>query len=479
LQRPCGSGTVAVPWKLKAYSRTRIRRSKGLCWAKSEISEEERVQRDKQVQEVLQSRVETAGKLLDDMIDDIVCDLSTVHSVGYIYEEVPQETEAEIIKKVVKRFFNRLDQNFLASLEKFQKRSKDMGHPDVARLIAKIRAEVVSQTNDQFPPEILLLEDLMKMPDKADRIAKIKQVAEMTDEEQTDESAEKSVKDSPTDPNIYVDVVEDSLEDMDLAAELERLKVMKSSHGLKTLKEELEKELAAVDQGEQKTSDFDEVMGSVEDPLEDFEPEQKEDIRHEYGKRIDPLQVGLVANQFISDIEEKEEIANRQLLAKLCVIREEARLVEMEMRFKGASMEEDPLKLRENVSSQVMGIIQMLIKTGDPIKRVGLIRKVFEKDDYGPSVKDYSRPPGYVRPGSFMTALTMTQLEADGRSKQEMTASEIAPKLLQRIDDIRLEAMLVLREMGWGEFSSDELAQKQKEREEMQKKIKEEYLSQK
>ena len=110
------------------------------------------------------------------------------------------------------------------------------------------------------------------------------------------------------------------------------------------------------------------------------------------------------------------------------------------------------------------------------MSRLGLIRKAFEKDEYGPPVKDLTRAPGYVRPGIFMTALTMTQMEADQRSKIQRTTPEISSQFLQRIDDIRLEAMLVLREMAWGEFSSEELAERQKEKEERQQQIKKEFF---
>lgn len=109
---------------------------------------------------------------------------------------------------------------------------------------------------------------------------------------------------------------------------------------------------------------------------------------------------------------------------------------------------------------------------------MGFIRKIFEKDDYAPLEKDYTRAPGYVRPGMFMTALTMTQIEADGRSKVKYSASEISSRFLQRIDDIRLEAMLVLREIGWGEFRTDELAQQQEDRKERKKEFQKEFLNQ-
>ena len=94
--------------------------------------------------------------MLDDIIDDIVCDMSAVQSLGYIYSEVPTETEEEIIRSaaatasasalcvqcifrnVIKRYMDRLDQNFLASLEPFQQKAKRMQQPEVARIIGRV-----------------------------------------------------------------------------------------------------------------------------------------------------------------------------------------------------------------------------------------------------------------------------------------------------------------------------------------------------
>ena len=50
---------------------------------------------------VVQTRIEQAAKMLDDIIDDIVCDMSAVQSIGYIYNEVPTETEGDIIRSAI------------------------------------------------------------------------------------------------------------------------------------------------------------------------------------------------------------------------------------------------------------------------------------------------------------------------------------------------------------------------------------------
>lgn len=181
------------------------------------------------------------------------------------------------------------------------------------------------QVQEHFPPEVLLLEDLMKMPDKKDRVNKIKEAyeKEVNSEHKSTQPSEEA---KDVTPKLDLSDLEDiPIEELDLKRELERLKVLKTESGLKQLKEELSKQ--------QSTSEFDDVLNSMEDnPLDDCledADEEYDSIKEDYGKRIDPMQLFVAANQFINDMEEKEEVANRQLLAKLCVIREEARLVEL------------------------------------------------------------------------------------------------------------------------------------------------------
>lgn len=181
------------------------------------------------------------------------------------------------------------------------------------------------QVQDHFPPEVLLLEDLMKMPDKKDRINKIKEAYEK-EVKSKHKSTQATEEVKEVTPKLDLSDLEDiPIEELDLKQELERLKVLKTESGLKQLKEELSKQQA--------TSEFDDVLNSMEEnPLDDCledADDEGESIKEDYGKRIDPMQLFMAATQFINDMEEKEEVANRQLLAKLCVIREEARLVEL------------------------------------------------------------------------------------------------------------------------------------------------------
>lgn len=186
----------------------------------------------------------------------------------------------------------------------------------------------MSQTNEKFPPEVVLLEDLMNTPEKKDRIAKIKEAARLQ-ASKTDAKQPHTIKNN--EQPLYIELPENlPIEEMDLETEFKRLKILRVEKGLKRFKEAIKEEMTT-EEIKHPQSDFDDVIDSIQDPLEDCEPEEDSgsESRNGYGKRIDPLQLGLAANQFITDIEEKEEIANRPLLAKLCVIREEARLVEM------------------------------------------------------------------------------------------------------------------------------------------------------
>ena len=44
---------------------------------------------------------------------------------------------------------------------------------------------------------------------------------------------------------------------------------------------------------------------------------------------VNPQQMKSVADQFINDLEGQKDIVDRKLLAKLCLVREESRLLEM------------------------------------------------------------------------------------------------------------------------------------------------------
>lgn len=58
-----------------------------------------------------------------------------------------------------------------------------------------------------------------------------------------------------------------------------------------------------------------------------------------------------------------------------------------------------------------------------------------------------------VRPGEFLSCLTLTQNESD-------KSREMPVNMAKRIEELRLESMLVLREMGWGEFTQEEIDKK-------------------
>lgn len=105
-----GCSSICRPCRTCTVHFKRIKVEKRLV-TKTNATEVENSDQERQLQEgmnfysfndeqktVIAQRVEQAAKLLDDMIDEIVCDLSAVHSMSYIYEELPSETEAEIIK---------------------------------------------------------------------------------------------------------------------------------------------------------------------------------------------------------------------------------------------------------------------------------------------------------------------------------------------------------------------------------------------
>ncbi|CAD7699275.1 unnamed protein product [Ostreobium quekettii] len=166
---------------------------------------------------------------------------------------------------------------------------------------------------------------------------------------------------------------------------------------------------------------------------------------------VNPQQMRAVADQFINDLESQKDIVDRKLLAKLCLVREESRLLEMEMRFTNpGALEDDVEALRTNVYARATAFLQQVMRVADSDRRLSLLEKAFYEDWEGAAPGKAGQvqvmggeAPDFVRPGNFMTTLTLTQRELDAKD-------EVPDAVKQRVEDIRREALMVLREMAWG-----------------------------
>eukprot|EP00195_Chlamydomonas_chlamydogama_P008745 CAMPEP_0202897154 /NCGR_PEP_ID=MMETSP1392-20130828/5993_1 /ASSEMBLY_ACC=CAM_ASM_000868 /TAXON_ID=225041 /ORGANISM="Chlamydomonas chlamydogama, Strain SAG 11-48b" /LENGTH=366 /DNA_ID=CAMNT_0049582727 /DNA_START=253 /DNA_END=1353 /DNA_ORIENTATION=- len=182
---------------------------------------------------------------------------------------------------------------------------------------------------------------------------------------------------------------------------------------------------------------------------------------------------------FIDDMEEQTVVADRRLLARLCLVREEARWLELEAAFNApsASSASQPgpettsddgsaaasgpgssrpisaaMFVRSNVPQRCAAFIKELVGVADSAARVGLLSRTFSEDWEGaaprqkPQSADRREQPDWVRPGRFMATLhaLTAQLEVDG--------GEANAAVLKRMRDIHLEAMSVLDKIQRGDI---------------------------
>ncbi|MEW5314075.1 MAG: hypothetical protein WDW38_005598 [Sanguina aurantia] len=155
-------------------------------------------------------------------------------------------------------------------------------------------------------------------------------------------------------------------------------------------------------------------------------------------------------SQFIDDMEEQESIADRALLARMCLVREELRWVELERSFGGESFPSSTSR-RANVPQRCVAFMKELMAVSDSLKRVGLLDRAFSKDWDGAAPQKKATAaaaaaaaaaggkssPDFVRPGRFLSTLHAT--------KEELELDAIKHALvLQRLEAILMESVAVL-----------------------------------
>ncbi|GMH41054.1 hypothetical protein BSKO_08964 [Bryopsis sp. KO-2023] len=308
--------------------------------------------------QLISDRINEASDLLNDMVREICREM--ILSGALTQDSDESSYEAKVIENVVAKHLNNLDQNFLAVVDAFEQQAKEKD-VEMGKVIGKIRVEVLKQVTQRLPSEVQLLEELMEVKEKTDRVGSIR----------------------------------------------ERAFRMENSN---------------------------------------------------------PKKVGITkligaAHQYIVELEESTEIVDRKLLAKLCTIREEARLVQLDEHFNRPLEVEETIELvGENVSSRAMAVVQQLMAVGISEKRTALIQKAFSEDWLGKAEDtdkkaespDKRTTTDIVRPGSFMACLVTTQSRMD-------VMEEVPDAVRTRIEEIRQEAMYALRVMAWGDFSKEEI----------------------
>lgn len=154
--------------------------------------------------------------------------------------------------------------------------------------------------------------------------------------------------------------------------------------------------------------------------------------------------------QFVDDMEEQEIIADRKLLARLCLVKEELRWIDLEQNF----MQQSDVVLfsRANVPQSCIAFLKEIVRVSADDQRIGLLTKAFKEDwDYGSGSKPASQDVSEygssnaltrdtVRPGKFLSTLH----SAKTRLKQDEEANAL---LLRKIDLIQYESVSILDKM--------------------------------
>ncbi|CAG9461801.1 unnamed protein product [Pedinophyceae sp. YPF-701] len=174
------------------------------------------------------------------------------------------------------------------------------------------------------------------------------------------------------------------------------------------------------------------------------------------------------ASQFIEDMEEREEIPQRQLLAQLCIAREDVIAVDMQLSAESGSQALSVVRRRQ-VPQREMTFITRLLASDELTRKTSLYRAFSEDweeaapretDDADARLRELEEklrrkkrgeaeklPPDVVRPGRFMATLRSVQEEI--RTKVAEEGGEEVEAAMGRVETLLEEAMWALQELAW------------------------------
>ncbi|CAL8469850.1 g9392 [Coccomyxa elongata] len=148
-----------------------------------------------------------------------------------------------------------------------------------------------------------------------------------------------------------------------------------------------------------------------------------------------------IANQVIDDMEDKEVVPDRQLLARLCLIREELSVVatDEDGSSGGASdFEEAKVTHQRLIPQGTAAFVKEMLGVSSKEKRQALLRKTLD-EGFQDSTK-VKRPRGTeaLRPGRLLTCL--------GGMQRELAAQRNASNepVLKRLEELRLATLQLL-----------------------------------
>ncbi|CAL5227265.1 g10195 [Coccomyxa viridis] len=155
-----------------------------------------------------------------------------------------------------------------------------------------------------------------------------------------------------------------------------------------------------------------------------------------------------VANQVLDDMEDKEVVPNRQLLSRLCLVREELAVVAAEIE------QTNPAQAREYAEAKAayqklvpMGtaaFLKELIPVGSPERRQALLSTALEdafSEEAGKSKQGHRKDA--LRPGKLLTLMSGMQRELSQQNDGQHAQT------LRQLESIRLKLMQLLESIAY------------------------------
>lgn len=170
--------------------------------------------------------------------------------------------------------------------------------------------------------------------------------------------------------------------------------------------------------------------------------------------------LAITSTRMVEDMEKRSSVPDRNLLIRLCLVREELRVTAL----RNGQMSPELVKFQAVIPTRVSHFIKELIPVSDSARRVALLEKVMRGDWEGAAPKimgtqkerinraKFRMPedevPDVVRPGALMSTLLRLQIamEADKNKIQDNK------RKLTRVAEIRNEALQVMKRMAFEDY---------------------------
>uniref|UniRef100_A0A7S3VMY3 Uncharacterized protein n=1 Tax=Dunaliella tertiolecta TaxID=3047 RepID=A0A7S3VMY3_DUNTE len=394
--------------------------------------------------EAVRANVNRAAGVLEEVLNDILQELLVDQAASYLTEERPELNEMEAVRNAVIQRIELLDANFLAALNGYIQVASLRPNDGMLSLLLALRDEVLRQVSMRLPPTARVMDAALQLMYKDNRVQLLKTAI---DWKRTSSSGMEQVE-----PAASASAAEEA-----------------GSPGPADQASTATIDVQAGDESDQEAAHMKELLAEL--PV-----------------GVDADSMVATSSQLIDDMEEQQVIADRRLLARMCLVREEVRWLDQEQNFtsssssSSSSTEDEESKKRRvssayfaraNVPQRCIAYLKELLVLNDPAQRVALLSRAFVEDwdgttspsgNKGQEQLDTSQPknasiPEYIRPGRFLTTLHAMEsqfLEAEAQGTGPAASQDPAQraKVMQRLSDIHLEAVAVLDKVQRGELSA-------------------------